>query len=529
MKTLYYNGTVYDGSQMAEAFIVEDGHFIFCGSNHEAEKYGYDEKTDLKGQFVCAGFNDSHLHLLNLGQSLMSARLAEHTDSLRGMMNYVREFRNSHDYSNGQWLTGRGWNQDYFTDVTRMPSRKDIDDVVNDIPVVLTRACGHSCVVNTRALEVCGITENTVSPDGGAIDYENGLFFDNAIDLISSRKPLPSETEIENMIIEACRLLNSYGITSVQSDDYCVFREIPFEVINEAYRKLEREGRLSVRVYEQSNFTDLKVLRRFVEAGNITGKGTDFFKIGPLKMLGDGSLGSRTAYLSRPYNDDPSTRGFPLFSDEQMNAMLEYANDHGMQIAVHAIGDGCLDQVMNAIDRALKKKPVKDHRHGIVHCQLSRADQLDRIAEMNLHVYAQSIFLDYDNHIVYDRAGEQLASTSYSWKTLMKKGVTVSNGSDAPVELPDVMKGIECAVTRTSMDGTGPYLKDEAFSVREAIDSFTKASAFASFEESFKGMIREGYLADFVVLETNPFMVKENELHDIKVSETYVNGKKVFG
>ncbi|MBQ1756856.1 MAG: amidohydrolase family protein, partial [Erysipelotrichaceae bacterium] len=246
MKTLYYNGTVYDGSQMAEAFIVEDGRFIFCGSNHEAEKYGYDEKTDLKGQFVCAGFNDSHLHLLNLGQSLMSARLAEHTDSLRGMMNYVREFRNSHDYSSGQWLTGRGWNQDYFTDVTRMPSRKDIDDVVNDIPVVLTRACGHSCVVNTRALEVCGITEDTVSPDGGAIDYEKGLFFDNAIDLISRRKPLPSETEIENMIIEACRLLNSYGITSVQSDDYCVFREIPFEVINEAYRKLEREGRLSV-------------------------------------------------------------------------------------------------------------------------------------------------------------------------------------------------------------------------------------------------------------------------------------------
>ena len=111
----------------------------------------------------------------------------------------------------------------------------------------------------------------------------------------------------------------------------------------------------------------------------------------------------------------------------------------------------------------------------------------------------------------------------------MKKGVTVSNGSDAPVELPDVMKGIECAVTRTSMDGTGPYLNNEAFTVKEAIDSFTKASAFASFEESFKGMIREGYLADFVVLERNPFMAKENELHDIKVSETYVNGKKVFG
>ena len=147
---------------------------------------------------------------------------------------------------------------------------------------------------------------------------------------------------------------------------------------------------------------------------------------------------------------------------------------------------------------------------------------------MHLHVYAQSIFLDYDNHIVEARVGKELASSSYSWKTLMKKGVSVSNGSDAPVEIPDVMKGIECAVTRTSIDGCGPYLKDEAFSIKEAIDSFTRIGAFASFEEDIKGMIKEGYLADFVVLDEDPFESDPYKLHEIKINATYLGGDCVY-
>ncbi|MBQ1878736.1 MAG: amidohydrolase family protein, partial [Erysipelotrichaceae bacterium] len=145
-----------------------------------------------------------------------------------------------------------------------------------------------------------------------------------------------------------------------------------------------------------------------------------------------------------------------------------------------------------------------------------------------LHVYAQSVFLDYDNHIVTPRVGEKLASTSYSWKTLMNNGVIISNGSDAPVELPDVLKGIECAVTRTSLDGTGPYLKDQAFSVRQAIDSFTINGAIGSFEEDIKGKIKSGYLADFVILDRDPFETDPKEIHTINVLETYISGKCVY-
>ena len=535
MRRIFTNGAVYTGSlPLGQAFAVESGQFIAVGRDEEILpllREG-DEHRDLAGRFVCAGFNDSHMHLLNYGQSLHGAQLAGHTDSLEGLLACLRAHLRAHPPREGQWLRGRGWNQDYFTDVRRMPDRHDLDSVSDEIPILITRCCGHCCVVNTPALRLAGITADTQRPEGGAIGTEggepDGRLYDNAISLLAPVLPLPDKEGLKEMIRLACRALNRYGVTSSQSDDYCVFRGIPFETVNEAYRELEAEGGLTVRVYEQSNFTELSELQRFIGAGNVTGAGSDLFRIGPLKMLGDGALGSRTAHLTQPYRDDPGNRGFSLFPQEQMNRMISYANAHGMQVAVHAIGDACLDEVLDAIDLALREPPRKDHRHGIVHCQVSRADQLRRIRELGLHVYAQSIFLDYDNHIVPRLLSPELAGTSYSWKTLLSSGVSVSNGSDCPVELPDVMEGIECAVTRQSLDGTGPYLPQEAFTVQEALDSFTIRGAEASFEEDVKGRIREGCLADFVVLGANPFETDPRSLHTIPVCETWLGGRRVY-
>lgn len=531
MRKIYINGQVYTGSlPLCEAFVTEAEHFIYAGSNSLAMTYaGKDtEIVDLKNRFVCAGFNDSHMHVLGFGQTLINAPLAEHTGSLSDVLDCLR----NHQGRTGGWLTGRGWNQDYFNDVHRMPDRYDLDSVSTDIPIAVSRACGHCMAVNSKALELCGITADTAAPEGGAIGMRDGkpdgLFYDNAMTLIQSHIPQPSEEEIMDMLRAAFRALNSYGITSAQTDDYCTFRQIPWQTINDAYRRLKEAGEMTVRINEQCNFQDLDTLKEFISAGNNTGTGDLLFKTGPLKMLGDGSLGGRTAHLSRPYADDPDTSGFNLYSDELMNSMIEYANDHHMQCAVHAIGDACLDQVLNAIDRALRKTPVKDHRHGIIHCQISRKDQLERMADLDLHIYCQSIFLDYDNHIVRQRTGE-LADTSYSWKTLMNSGLSVSNGSDCPVELPDVMAGIQCAVTRTSLhDQCGPYLPEEAFTVQEALDSFTVRGAEASFEESVKGQIRAGYLADFAVLEADPFQTDPSHLKDIRVLETYLGGQLVY-
>jgi predicted amidohydrolase YtcJ len=283
-----------------------------------------------------------------------------------------------------------------------------------------------------------------------------------------------------------------------------------------------------VRVYEQANFTTLKTLQEFVESGNMTGTGSDYFRMGPLKMLGDGALGARTAYLSQPYADAPETKGLSVFNQETFDELIGYANRQEMQTAIHCIGDGCLDMVLSAMEKALKEHPRTDHRHGIVHCQITRPDQLRKLADLGLHIYAQSIFLDYDIHMVEDRVGPELAGTSYSWKTLKNMGCTVSNGSDCPVELPDALAGIQCAVTRRDLNGWGPYLEDQAFTLQEALDSFTKDAAFASFEENFKGQIQPGMAADFVVLGENPFDTNPQKLKDIPVLQTVLAGKTVY-
>jgi len=529
MRNTYYNGIVYTGQMpLQEAFVVEDGRFALVGKSEQILTLPTDEAIDLKGAFVCAGFNDSHMHLLNYGQTLSIAPLAKHTSSLEDMLDCLRETKPGR----GSWILGRGWNQDYFSDVKRMPNRYDLDRVSTEYPVCATRACGHALAVNSKALEMLNITTETPQIEGGEIVMEggepNGVFFDNAMELVFSAIPNPNKEDVKNMIRAACAALNAYGVTSSQTDDYCAFLSLPWQVVNEAYRELEAEGELTVRVYEQANFTKADALAEFVESGNTTGMGSDFFRIGPLKMLGDGALGARTAFLSKPYADAPETVGLSVFTPEAFDELIGYANAHDMQVAVHCIGDACLDLVLNSFEKALAEHPRENHRHGIVHCQITRPDQLERIAKNNLHVYAQSIFLDYDIHIVEQRVGKELAASSYNWKTLMNGGATVSNGSDCPVELPDVMAGIQCAVTRCDLKGTGPYLQEEAFTVQEALDSFTKAGAWASFEEKCKGQIVPGMLADFVVLGENPFEIEKNHIKDIAIMQTYVGGKCVF-
>ena len=532
MRTIYRNGAVYTGElPLCRAFVVEDGRFICAGSDEDAlaMKEPGDEVKDLKGRFVCAGFNDSHMHLLNYGNALGAADLSQHTQSLSGMKEYMKEFIREQSPKPGTWVRGRGWNHDYFEDERRFPNRRDLDMISTEHPICLTRTCGHACVVNTMALRLAGITGNTPQVEGGLYEVDesgepNGIFRENAMDLIYGCLPEPAKEDIKEMILAASKALNRYGVTSSQTDDLLAFNNVPYERVLEAYRELDAEGRMTVRVYEQSQFTTLDGLKAFVEKGYNTGWGNHWFKIGPLKMLGDGSLGARSAYLSQPYTDDGSTRGIPIFTRQQFEDMVEYADSQGMQVAIHAIGDGILDDILAAYEKALARHPGKDHRHGIVHCQITRPDQLDKFAKLSLHAYFQSIFLDYDIHIVEERIGKERAASSYHFRTLYET-THASNGSDCPVELPDVMKGIQCAVTRTTVkDHVGPYLPEQALDIKQALDSFTAEGAYASFEENVKGRIAPGMLADFVILGANPFETSPEELAGIPVEATYVDG-----
>lgn len=536
MRTVFLNGKIYTGTlPLAEAFVIEDGAFLYVGSSAGANAFAGINAAcvDLKGQFVCAGFNDSHMHVLHYGQVLSSPRLNEHTHSLEDMLCCLKNYLNSPLYMEGTWLVGHGWNQDYFSDVSREPNRWDLDRVSSEIPVVAVRCCGHSMAVNSKVLSLMHITSETPQPEGGRIGFEgaepNGLFYDNAMELVYDCIPAPSKEALKQMILLAGKTLNSYGVTSCHSDDYQVFKNVPWQMVNEAFQELEASGDLSVRVYEQSNFTSLSSLKEFINAGNKTRTGSEMFRIGPLKLVGDGSLGARTAYLSSPYSDDPSVLGFPLFSKQELKELVEYAHINGMQIAVHEIGDAGVDDYLASLESAFAIYSVQDHRHGLVHCQITRPDQLQKIEQLGLHIYVQPIFLDYDNRIVEARVGEARASSSYSWKTLRDKGLSVSFGTDCPVELPNALGCIQCSVTRKTLDGTvGPYLPGEAFSIQEAIDAYTIASAEASFEENKKGRIQPGYYADFVVLSENLFDIPQSEIQNVAVEQVYLAGKQVY-
>ncbi len=533
MITLFTGGTVYRGAgQFAEAFVVQDGRIIAVGTAEAlGSDYRWAARQDLGGAFVMAGFNDSHMHALGYGALLSRLDLSGRTGSLEDVLEAVADA--ARRAGPGDWIVGRGWNEDYFADARRFPDRRDLDQISRTAPIQITRACGHVASCNSRALRLAGIDRDTPDPDGGRILRDEngeptGVLCENAIGLVSRAQPQPDEQHMKRFLRRACRELVKKGITSIQTDDFSAFPSLPFEPVLRAWSELEAEGELPVKVYEQAYLPDLEALERFLATGLRTGAGSPRFRIGPLKLLCDGSLGARTASLSRPYADQPDTRGVPIYTQPRLDVLVRRAHEAGMQIAIHAIGDGALDQVLAAYARAQERSPRQDARHGVVHCQITRPGQLEEMARLGLHAYIQPVFLDYDTMIVTTRVGEELAASSYAFHTLFET-CHASGGSDCPVERPDPLAGVQCAVTRAPVNAPhAVYRPEEALSIAEALDSFTIESAHASFEEKTKGRVEPGYAADFVILESNPFEMYLPRLADIRVEQTWVDGVKVY-
>ncbi len=540
--TLYYHGSLYTGDptrRNAAAMLVEDGKILWIGDDaKQALKRGeiaesWEREVDLEGRFACPGFIDSHMHMAEYGKLLTEVPLSDHTDSIRQVCDRVRDFIRENQIPEGTWVCGRGWNQDYFQDERRFLTCHDLDQISTRHPIYLARACGHVVTVNSRALEAAGVTRETAQPADGHFQTDDkgeplGIFEENGVLLVKKAIPAVTVARLKEYLEAAARSLNSFGITSVHTDDFLSIPGADYEMVLQAYRELEREGRLPIKVYEQAQLADPKRLKEFLEKGYCTGTGTDYVRIGPLKIIGDGSLGARTAFLSEPYEDRKGTCGIPVFTQEQLDEMISHANRHGMQVAVHAIGDRIMEQVISAYEKALGECPRRDHRHGIVHCQITTRALLKKIEELSLHTYIQSIFLDYDSKIVESRVGEKRAKETYQFAALFHMGQGMSNGSDSPVETPDVMKGIQCAVTRASLDKTRTFLPDQALTVEEALASYTVMGARASFEEEKKGMFRAGMAADFTVLDRDPFRVPPEELGTITAVQTYVDGALVY-
>lgn len=534
MDLILYNAkvlTLNNDQPYAEAVGISGSKIVSLGTNEEVLQHKKTETKviDLQSKTLVPGFNDSHMHLINYANVKRMIPLSD-CQSIEEVIDRSKTFLENHP-DHTSWIKGRGWKQENFSE-KRFLTRHDLDRINTDQPIIMTRACGHAMVVNSKALEIAGINRETPQPEGGQFDIDDqgnptGVFRENAIGLIYEYIESPNLEEIKCMIKEACESALEDGITSIQTDDFETFSDCDYEKIIKAYEELKSEGSLPVRIYQQCLLQDPDDLRKFLDRGYYTGDGDEYFKIGPLKLLADGSLGARTALLSQPYEDEPSTCGIGVFTQEELDEIVTYAHSKKMQIAIHCIGDEILDRAITSFEKALSQQPKKDHRHGIVHCQITREELTERLMNNNIIAYIQPIFLDSDIPIVEKRIGKERAKVSYNFKTMMDLGIHTPYGSDCPVEPFNVMKSIYCAVTREDLSGApkGGWLPEQKVTLMEALYNYTKEGAYASFEEDIKGSLEVGLLADLVVLDRDIMIIPEEKLKEVLVDMTIVNGE----
>jgi predicted amidohydrolase YtcJ len=536
MDTIFFNGNIRTMDRAiptAQAVAVKNGVILRVGSNDAVLSLKTEGTTlvDLKGQLMLPGFNDSHMHLLSYGYSLEKVNLGDAL-SVEDIIGLGTEFLKDHPQL--KWLQGRGWNNEHWASKD-FPNRYDLDRISREIPVSYTRTCGHIIIVNSKALEIMGISEGTPQVSGGHFDLDAqgrplGIFREAARDFVYNAIPSLSRDDIRRMLFNGAKKALQCGITSVQTDDLEAVAESEYRNVLQAYEELAQTSQLPVRVYEQCLLPPVSRLKEFLSLGYTTGSGDNLFKIGPLKLLGDGSLGGRTAYLSRPYADDPTTRGIRVFSQEELDELIMTAHNSKMTVAVHCIGDGQMRMTFQSIEKAMLANPLPDMRHSIIHCQITDNELLTKFRDLNVIAHIQPIFIHSDIPIVESRVGREMAKTSYNWKTMVDLGVHYACGSDAPVESFHVLRNIYCAVTRKDLSGfpEGGWFPDQRLSVEEAVYGFTVGGAYASYEEGIKGSIAVGKLADFAVVDQDIFTGPQEEIKNAEVTMTILGGRIVY-
>ena len=483
---------------------------VVCG---KVSKVEYSEKhVDLEGGLVLPGFIDTHVHVYGVGIALkrLDLRGVKSIEELKEKLaKKVEEVRR------GEWIIGRGWDQENFKE-KRFPTRWDLDEVSPHNPVILYRICGHVAVVNSLALEKAGINENTRDPPGGVIVREhgipNGVLLEDAINLVSKVIPSPSPKEYEEAVLNGLLSFAENGVTTVHAMSVCK-EEL------QALLTLWKRNKLPIRV---RIYVCPTVFNSLLNTGFIGGFGDDMLKIIGVKILLDGSFGGRTARLREPYSDDPSTRGELLYTEEQLANILEKAYRNGFQVAAHAIGDEALELLLTTI----KKLRIPGHFVRIEHASLTPPDLLDLMVELGVKFSVQPHFVITDWWVI-DRLGVKRGRWVYAFKTLIQKGLLVTGSSDAPVEPHNPWTGVYAAVTRGEFEDLPIYKVGSA----EALDLATALKIYTvnggKMTEEPLGCLKEGFYADFILLNVNPFSLETNKLKEVRVLKTFVSGKEV--
>jgi len=535
MDLILVNGNFYTmdkNNKKARAIAIKDRVIKAVGTDAEilALKCDNTEVIDLGGKTVTPSFNDSHLHLLGYAIELSMVDL-NGVKSIEEMAERYHKYIEENNVEEGSLVWGTGWNQNFFVD-QKTPTKYDLDKISTKYMIVADRACHHVCSVNTAALKGFGVDKNTPEVEGGEIvREENGEplgIFNETARLVFRASRTFNTAQIEELVLKAAPNFHKMGVTSVQSDDYSVLTAK--ENVYEAYVNLAKAGKMPLRVNEQCRVMGLENYKEMLEMPQVDSDVAPYFKLGPVKILADGSLGGRTAFMKEEYHDDPGNLGIPIYGKEEFDAIVKLCHDKNRPVAIHAIGDAIMQWCLDAIKENQARAPKPELRHGIIHCQITDEKQLKEFKENNVVAYIQPIFIHADWLVVADRVGAAKAYTSYAFKTLKDLGVKIPLGTDCPVEVFDPFKNIYCAVTRKDLTGKPEkgYNPHEALSVEEAVYAYTVDSAYASYEEDVKGQIKVGMYADIAVLTKDIFEIEHEEILTTEVALTVFDGKVVY-
>ena len=457
------------------------------------------------------GFIDSHMHFLGLGYVNFNADLT----SAKSITDLQTKLRTSESKI---IIIGRGWNQTNFIE-RRMPTKSDLNLISRDLPIVIIRVCGHVLVVNDKMLEIANITKDSKQISGGSFDFETGIFSENAINLIYNEMPKPTKEDITKYLIKANDILLSRGITQVASDDFSTL-PLDYEFVISTIKDLYKEGLLQVKITEQVNL-NYELLQDFINKGYVN-KRFGNFRMGPLKILADGSLGGKTASLNEPYENEPSNYGIKTYSDEELFKLIYLADSNNMDVVIHAIGDDASDQAINALIKSLKLTKRKSHNHALIHAQLTTKIQIEKMKQWNIGAIIQPIFLNSDIQIIESRIGSRCFE-SYLFKTMFDSGIHVGFSTDSPIEPVNPFANIYSAVTRRSIKSPelDPFLIEESFTVENAILCYTYNNVRYTYENELNEK-------DYIITDTNIYSCPLEKIKDIKVLETYIDNKLIY-
>jgi predicted amidohydrolase YtcJ len=523
------DGRIWTGDDRrpwAEAVAVLGEKIVAVGTTKDVARWvGPNTRViDLENNLVLPGFIDSHTHFLDGGLALLNIRLRE----AKRREEFVARIREkASELATGEWILNGDWDQQQF-DPPELPRRQWIDAVTPDHPVCVNRYDGHMVLVNSLALKIAGITAVTPSPPGGEIVRDartgepTGILKDAAIELVAKHIPAPTSDTMLKAAEAALRLASENGVTSTHDMAY---DSRHFAV----YQELLKTGKLTCRIYLYIPISEVDIYKRLSLK---TPFGNDLLKIGGLKGFVDGSLGSSTALFFEPYADHPQTSGLfhaDMFPQGIMEQRIQAADGAGLQVAVHAIGDKANAVILEIYERTISRNGPRDRRWRVEHAQHLRLQDMERMAKLGVIASVQPYHAIDDGRWAERKIGPDRCRTAYAFRSLLDHGVKLAAGSDWTVAPLDPLAGIHAAVTRRTPDGKHPegWHPEQKVSLEEALQAYTVGGAYAEFAEATKGKIKEGFLADLVILDQNIFEMPPERIIEARVRTTIVGGRIV--